>query len=113
MAPHTQSTQTLTTKPVTTTRWSNAPQQPADDPHTTNRTPPPDPNSTQPQPDKIQSVDSGLVTSRIWKQSRVDGWIDRRVKEGWADIKVLTAEDLATWLGSALKLHACNFSALP
>lgn len=39
-----------------------------------------------------------LVTSRIWDRDDVDKWIARRVGDGWADIKVITAEDLATWL---------------
>lgn len=39
-----------------------------------------------------------LVTTRIWDRTSVDEWIARRVKDGWADIKVITAEDLATWL---------------
>lgn len=39
-----------------------------------------------------------LVTTRIWDRSSVNKWIARRAKDGWADIKVITAEDLATWL---------------
>jgi hypothetical protein len=39
-----------------------------------------------------------LVTTRIWDKTSIDKWIARRAKDGWADIKVITAEDLATWL---------------
>jgi hypothetical protein len=39
-----------------------------------------------------------LVTTRIWDRTSVDKWIARRVKDGWVNIKVITAEDLATWL---------------
>lgn len=39
-----------------------------------------------------------LVTTRIWDRTSVNMWIARRVRDGWADIKVITAEDLATWL---------------
>jgi hypothetical protein len=39
-----------------------------------------------------------LVTTRIWDRAKVDAWIKRREKDGWAEIRVITAEDLATWL---------------
>lgn len=39
-----------------------------------------------------------LVTTRIWDRTSVDEWIGRRLEHGWADIRVITAEDLATWL---------------
>jgi hypothetical protein len=34
-----------------------------------------------------------LVTTRIWDRTSVDKWITRRVKDGWADIKVNNAEE--------------------
>lgn len=39
-----------------------------------------------------------LVTTRIWDRTKVDKWVARRLRDGWADISVITAEDLATWL---------------
>lgn len=39
-----------------------------------------------------------LVTSRMWDRADVDKWIARRSGDGWAGIKIITAEDLATWL---------------
>lgn len=39
-----------------------------------------------------------LVTTRIWEREKVERWIARRAGDGWAEIRVIAAEDLATWL---------------
>ena len=37
-----------------------------------------------------------LVTSRNWEQAKVGEWLARRAGVGWAEIKVIAAEDLGT-----------------